>query len=121
MNRSRWQYLLWAILLLSTLCSVRCAGGGGGESGSAGTDGTIELGWVSNQEPDLGGYRIYYGISSGDYDHSIDVGRATPLGNLTTYSLTNLVKGQNYCVVITAYDTSNNESGFSEEICGTAW
>jgi hypothetical protein len=120
MNQSKFKFLLLTILTLSVLPFVGC-GGSGGESGSARTNGTIELGWVPNQEPDLAGYRIYYGIGSGDYDHSMDVGMPSPLGNLTTYSLANLVKGQNYCFVITAYDSSNNESGFSEEICATAW
>jgi hypothetical protein len=124
--QGKFRYLLLTMLVLSLLSLVRCGGGGGSNEGGGGgvppeTGGTIELGWVSNNEPDLAGYRIHYGTSSGGYDHSIDVGRATQFGNLTTYSLANLVKGQNYCIVVTAYDTSNNESGFSEEICGAAW
>ncbi len=41
-------------------------------------------------------------------------------GGLITYSLTNLTEGQTYCIAVTAYDTSNNESGFSNEVCGNA-
>ena len=63
---------------------------------------------------DLVGYKIHYGIASGAYDHSIDV------GNVTTYVLTGLTKGQVYYVAATAYDTSNNESVYSKEFQGVA-
>jgi hypothetical protein len=61
---------------------------------------------------DLGGYRIYYGRSSGTYDHSIDV------GNVTIYTLTGLTPGQTYYVAAVAYDTSNDQSGYSNEVAG---
>ena len=41
-------------------------------------------------------------------------------GELITYSLTNLAQGQTYCIALTAYNTSGNESGFSNEVCGSA-
>ena len=78
------------------------------------------MGWYPNNEANLAGYRIYYGISSGAYGNSIDVGMATQAGELTTYSLTNLTKGQTYCIAVTAYNTSKNQSGFSNEVCGPA-
>jgi len=46
------------------------------------------------------------------YDHSIDV------GNITTYTLTGLTQGQTYFIALTAYDTSHNESGYSNEVSG---
>jgi hypothetical protein len=61
---------------------------------------------------DLAGYYIYYGTASGVYGQSIKV------GNVTTYSLTGLVQGQTYYIAATAYDTSNNQSGFSNEVSG---
>ena len=39
---------------------------------------------------------------------------------MTSYTLGNLITGQNYYVSLTATDTSNNESGFSNEVNGTA-
>ena len=27
----------------------------------------LDLAWSPNDEPDLGGYRVYYGMESGDY------------------------------------------------------
>jgi len=84
--------------------------GGSGGSTAGGSGGTIKLAWDSNTEPNLAGYKIYYGTVTGTYDRSIDV------GNVTTYDLTGLTQGQTYFIVATAYDKSNNESGYSNEV-----
>jgi hypothetical protein len=112
------QAIFFTLLIFSLLLVAGCGGGGGGNGSSGG--GTIKLAWDPNTESDLAGYRVYYGTSSGAYENSIDVGRGTPSGGLVTYSLTNLAKGQSYCIAVTAYNTSGNESGFSNEVCGTA-
>ena len=122
----RVQSLYFTLFLLSLLIGVGCGGGnGGGDGGGNGggngsSGGTIILGWDPNTESDLSGYRVYYGTSSGTYDNLIDVGMGTPSGGVITYSLTNLAKGQIYCITVTAYDTFLNQSGFSNEVCGTA-
>jgi len=80
----------------------------------------IKLAWdlpTTNEDgtslDDLAGYRIRYGIiASGTYQGSIDV------GNVTTYTLDGLGKGLTYYITVTAYDTSNNESGYSNEVVG---
>ncbi len=59
---------------------------------------------------DLAGYKVYYGTSSGSYSEAIDV------GNVTTYDLTNMTDGLTYYFTVTAYDTSGNESDYSNEI-----
>ncbi|MGH7206021.1 MAG: BACON domain-containing protein [Nitrospiraceae bacterium] len=74
------------------------------------SSGTATLTWNSNAEPDLAGYRIYVGLASGTYGLPINV------GNVTTYQVTNLALGQTYFFTLTAVDTSNNESGFSNEV-----
>ena len=61
---------------------------------------------------DLGGYKLYYGTASGIYDHSVDV------GNVTIYTLTGLKQGQIYYLAVTAYNTSNSESDYSNEVSG---
>ncbi len=61
---------------------------------------------------DLAGYKIYYGTESGNYTNHLDV------GNVTTYTLTGLQPGT-YYFAVTAYDTSNNESDFSNEVSTT--
>jgi hypothetical protein len=63
---------------------------------------------------DVAGYTLYYSTISGSYDHKIDV------GNVTTYKITNLVEGINYYFVVTALDTSGNESESSNQLITTA-
>ncbi len=58
---------------------------------------------------DLAGYNVYYGAESGNYSQSIDA------GNVITYQVTNLTDGQTYYLSVTAYDTSGNESEYSNE------
>jgi len=70
----------------------------------------LDLTWDANTEPDLAGYRIYYGTASREYLNSIDV------GNTTTYRLDGLLERVMYYIAVTAYDTTGNESGFSDEV-----
>jgi fibronectin type 3 domain-containing protein len=80
--------------------------------------GNADLSWNANTEPDLAGYRIYYGTSprsSAPYSNLLDVGlTATPGAPART--LTNLADGYTYYFAVTAYDTSGNESGYSVEV-----
>jgi fibronectin type 3 domain-containing protein len=71
--------------------------------------GTIKLVWDPSSGPDVAGYKIYYGTASRTYSPGIDV------GNVTTYALTGLIKGQRYYIAVTAYNRSDRESGFSNE------
>ncbi len=73
----------------------------------------VGLAWDANAESDLAGYKIYYGTSSGNYSHSIDV------GDTTAYTLTDLDEGVTYYLAATAYDTDDNESDFSKELVHT--
>ncbi len=61
---------------------------------------------------DLAGYKVYYGTSSGDYTVSVDI------GNSTGAIISSLEPGT-WCFAVTAYDTSGNESDYSEETCKT--
>ncbi len=74
--------------------------------------GSISLQWLPVDEPDLDGYKLYYGKSSGNYTDVKDV------GNVTTYTLENLSECTRYYIVVTAYDTSGNESDRSNEVAG---
>jgi hypothetical protein len=62
---------------------------------------------------DLAGYKIYFGTNSGNYTQNIDV------GNVTSYTVTNLSAGTAYYFATTAYDASSNESSFSNEVSKT--
>jgi hypothetical protein len=70
----------------------------------------VSLLWDQNTEPDLAGYKVYYGLSSRNYDSSVDV------GNQTTCTLTNLDPGTTYYIAATAYNTQGLESDFSNEV-----
>lgn len=72
--------------------------------------GNVTVSWDPNSEPDLGGYKIYYGTESGTYDKVVNV------GSITSQKIENLTDGQTYYFVVTAYDASGNESSFSAEV-----
>ncbi|MEW5801617.1 MAG: Ig-like domain-containing protein [bacterium] len=70
---------------------------------------SLTLSWSPNSEPDLAGYKVYYGLETGTYSNFFDV------GNTTTYTLHGLRAGVTYYFVVVAYDTAGNESAYSEE------
>ena len=76
----------------------------------------IRLAWDANTEPDLAGYKVYYGTASRVYGTPVSV------GNVTTYTVTGLTLGQTYYMAVTAFDnaTPANESSYSTEVSGTA-
>jgi hypothetical protein len=74
---------------------------------------SVELEWDPNSEPELAGYTIYWGTTSGNYTSSKDVGKTT------TYTLTGLDEGKTYYFAATAYDGSRIESGYSNQISYT--
>ncbi|MFO7708481.1 MAG: choice-of-anchor U domain-containing protein [Desulfobacterales bacterium] len=73
----------------------------------------VTLAWDPNSETDLAGYRLHYGAASGSYSVHIDV------RNVTTYTVTGLTAGQTYYFAATAYNTSGNESGYSNSVSYT--
>ena len=75
--------------------------------------GEVTLAWDPNSEPDLAGYKLYYGLGSGQYDEIIDV------GNVTTNTVTGLEDGLTYYFVVTAYNTAGLESDPSNEVSNT--
>ncbi len=70
----------------------------------------VKLGWDANTESDLAGYKIYTGTVSGTYTNIIDV------HNVTEFTIPNLTVDTTYFFAATAYDSSGNESGYSNEI-----
>jgi hypothetical protein len=65
-----------------------------------------------NNEPNVTGYKVYYGTASRNYDWFIDV------GNVTQITITDLPNGATYYFAATAYDNSNPpiESTYSDEV-----
>lgn len=76
--------------------------------------GQATLSWVppvTNEDgtplTDLTGYVIYYGMAPGSYSENINV------GNVTSYTVDRLKHGHTYFFTVTAYDTSFNQSRYS--------
>ncbi len=73
-----------------------------------------EFTWDANNESDLAGYKFYHSLVGETFINGTDV------GNVTEYNLdeSNLPDGD-YKAATTAYDTSDNESLFSNEVLFT--
>lgn len=74
---------------------------------------TITISWTANTEGDLAGYRIYRGTSSGSYLDSTQVGAAATSGQVS------ITSSGTWYFAVTAFDSSNNESGYSTEVSRT--
>jgi len=80
----------------------------------------VTLGWDANTEPDLEGYVVYRNVGSPGppYKYSNDLPEkdlANPLYPMVT--MTGLNEHTEYYVAVTAYDTEENESNYSGEVC----
>lgn len=73
----------------------------------------IEFGWDANTEADLAGYRLYQSESSGEYVKGNFIAEI-PAPTIS-YVLEDIAEGT-HCWVLTAYDVSGNESGWSNEV-----
>ncbi len=113
--------LITGVATLTLLLTLVGCGGGGAGSGNGGLiAGSALISWtapITNEDDsilnDLEGYMLYYGTSSGVYTTSVDV------GNVESSLVTGLTSGTTYYFVVTAYDTSRNESGYSTEVSKT--
>lgn len=93
MGITRGALLVWGLALVGRLAAE-----------------SITVRWNPNSEPDLAGYKVYYGTTSGRYSEVIDV-------NLTTVAVVDgLQPATRYYFVVTAYDSAGNESEPSEEV-----
>lgn len=78
-------------------------------------DGTVSLNWDDNSEGDLDGYNIYRSIISGSGYSKLNVS----LLATSDYTDNTVSNGTTYYYVVTAIDTSSNESGYSNESLAT--
>jgi Fibronectin type III domain len=70
---------------------------------------SVRLAWDANSEPDIGGYRLYYGPESGNYANMRDV--------LSSHlTLTDLSDGTTYYFAVSAYNTDGIEGALSDEV-----
>ncbi|MGL4400085.1 MAG: Ig-like domain-containing protein [Luteolibacter sp.] len=71
---------------------------------------SVTLGWDANTEPDITGYELRYGESSGNYTST------TQAGKTTEALVSNLVEGKTYYFAVFAFNTSGLASAPSNEI-----
>jgi hypothetical protein len=64
-------------------------------------------------EPQVVGYKLFYGTSPGNYTTTI------PVGLQTTYTVTGLADGTTYLFAVQSFDGSGNTSPLSQELSGT--
>lgn len=69
-----------------------------------------DLKWDLSAEPELVGYNIYYGKTSGMYTRRRTVGR------VNQYRIDGLNNNEVYYFAVTAYDSQSRESDYSDEV-----
>src|SRR6266478_5254639 len=72
--------------------------------------GNVTLAWDPDSDLNVVGYRLHSGTTSGVYTQTTEV------GNVTAVSVSNLVNGNTYFFVVTAYDAAAVESAPSNEV-----
>jgi hypothetical protein len=70
---------------------------------------SVPLTWNASNDPNVIGYRIYYGGASGYYTNSVTV------GNVTNTVITGLQDNTTYYFAAKGYDSAGDESDFSNE------
>jgi len=70
----------------------------------------VDLKWDLSSEPELMGYNIYYGKNSGEYT------RQKTISTVDRFRVDGLMNGEAYYFAITAYDSLNRESDYSDEV-----
>lgn len=72
---------------------------------------SVFLAWDALEAPDLRGYNVYYGTTSGRYIQRRSVDSAS-----TTLTLRGLVEGTTYYIAVRGVNGKNQESQFSREV-----
>lgn len=75
--------------------------------------GQATLAWDASPTASTAGYKIHIGTAPGVYTQTVDA------GYVTSYTATNLAYGTTYYFATTAYDSSGNVSGYSNEVSRT--
>jgi len=77
----------------------------------------VQLSWKRNSEPDLAGYNVYRSNTQGSGYQKISP--SLILSPKHRYTDKKVIKGQTYYYVVTAVNTSDRESGYSNEVAVT--
>ena len=103
------------LLLLATAALAASCGGKAVTSSAPSatvTDGAVRLRWNPVSEPNVNGYRVYYGTASRNYVQPY--GQGVVSASATT-TLAGLPGGHRYFFAVTATNSLGKESGFSAE------
>ena len=73
----------------------------------------VTIAWDPNPQPEVEGYKLYHGATSGQYSGASDI------GDQTSATLSGLQAGITYFIAATAYDVYGNQSNYSEEVSFT--
>ncbi|WP_169853159.1 DUF7594 domain-containing protein [Anaerohalosphaera lusitana] len=82
--------------------------------GATAGDGSVSLDWTDNSEGDLESYTVYRSTTSGSGYAAVAQGVSS-----SDYTDNTVTNGTTYYYVVTAIDTSSNESGYSSEVSAT--
>ena len=75
------------------------------------TPSSVTVIWNQSSDPNVKGYRLHCGLTPGrDYSRFVDV------GNVTTYTFSDLLPGKTYYCAVTAYNAAGKEGSRSNEI-----
>jgi len=105
--------MLWRFLLILLVCLFLAF------AATPAPAAQLQLAWDAPVQsngtpvPNLAGYKLYYGLQSGQYETVVSVGLKT------TYTVTNVSAGQTYSFAVRAYDKTDTESAFSGELSVT--
>jgi hypothetical protein len=72
--------------------------------------------WKRNQEPDIAGYRIYYGTQDGRYTNSLTIADSANDLMERSYEVGGLSDGITYFFALKAFDQAGQESGYSQTV-----
>jgi hypothetical protein len=106
--------IFFAILLGAALIVPSFVQAGGITNAPRLTSSTVTLSWDKSPDVSVKGYRLHCGPTSGG-----NYSRLVELGNVTTYTVSDLIPGQTYYCVVTAYNAAGKESPPSNEISFT--
>ena len=70
----------------------------------------VTVAWDPETDPNVAGYKVYYGTASRSYQYNNDAGKNT------TSTVSNLQTGTTYYFAVTAYNATDIESGYSAEV-----
>ena len=76
----------------------------------------ITLTWNRNTEPDIAGYKIFYGTQSKTYSNVITINDNAKEPSHCQYTIYGLQEGQTYYIALKALDLNGNTSSYSNEV-----